>query len=152
VSSILKQVEQASDFSLLSTELNSLANNTNCTPSSALNNIQGESGKEGYPRGKVELLLAAYSGTPTANTGVSVWFLRAPDGTNYEDGSSSVTPARPPDVFIPVRAVASGPQRVVKECWFPVGLFKALARNEGTGISFASSGNTLRAKLSSEEV
>jgi len=141
----LQMVEQGTAVSLLTTELNSLANNTMCSAGSAVDNVQATSNLNGYVRAKLELVLATYSGTPAASTGVSVWFLKTVDGgSNYEDGSSSVTPARVPDVVIPVRAVASGPQRVVRECWVPVGLWKPIAKNDGTGISFAASGNTLK--------
>lgn len=148
---ILKQTQQANTLTLLSTELNSLANNTNTATGTARTNTQGTADLDGYTRGVVELVLAAYTGTPTAGTGVSVWFLRAADGTNYEDGGSSVTPARRPDVVIPVRAVASGPQRVAVDCWVPVGTWRPMARNEGTGISFAASGNTVRLRMLTDE-
>jgi hypothetical protein len=71
--------------------------------------------------GEVELVVT-YGVAPTANTGVSVWFLRAIDGTNYEDGSSSVTPARLPDVVFPVRAVTTA-QRVTRRVMIPPGTF-----------------------------
>lgn len=149
---IVKQVEQATPVSLLTTELNSLATNTNAAPGPAIDNAVGQSNLDGYVRAKIELVLAAYSGTPTVGSGVELWFLRTIDGgTSYEDGSSSLTPARIPDVVLPVGAVASGPQRVIKECWVPVGKFKALARNAGTGVTFAATGNTVKALLSTEE-
>lgn len=149
--SVLKGKELSNAVTLLSTELNSLANNTNCSPSGAIDNTQGQADKDGYTRGKLEVYLDTYSGTPTANTGISVWFLLTVDGTNYEDGSSSVTPARPPDVFVPVRAVASGPQRMIKQCRVPVGSFKVLARNDGLGLALAASANTVKFKLNTDE-
>lgn len=150
---VLKQIVAGASVSLLTTELNSLANNTNGSAGSAVNNVAGgTSNADGYVRGAVELYLAAYTGTPTAGTGVSLWFLRSVDGgTNYEDGSSSVTPARTADVFIPVRALSSGPQRVAVPCWLPAGYWKPLARNEGTGITFASSGNTVVVRAETDE-
>jgi putative methionine-R-sulfoxide reductase with GAF domain len=147
---ILKMTEHSAVVSLLTTELNSLANNTNTAAGAAVTNAVGQSNLDGYTRGKVELVLAAYTGTPTANTCVKVWFLKTIDGTNYEDGSASVTPARRPDVVIPVGAIASGPQRVTVECWMPVGTFKPMARNDGTGITFAASGNTVKVLLNTD--
>lgn len=139
----LEQIEQSTATTLLSTEFNSLANGSNTSAGSAVNNVQATANLNGYTRAKIELYLAAYSGTPSANTSINVWFLRTVDGTNYEDGSSSVTPARNPDVVIPVNATASGPQRIIRECFLPVGSFKPLAKNT-IGISLAGSGNTLK--------
>jgi hypothetical protein len=139
----LEQIEQSTATTLLSTEFNSLANGSNTSAGSAVNNVQATANLNGYTRAKIELYLAAYSGTPSANTSINVWFLRTVDGTNYEDGSSSVAPARNPDVVIPVNATASGPQRIIRECFLPVGSFKPLAKNT-IGISLAGSGNTLK--------
>ena len=153
MATVIKQIVAGSAVSLLTTELNSLANNSNGSAGSAVNNVaSGTSNLDGYVRGTVELVLATYSGTPSAGTGVSLWFLRSIDGgSNYEDGSSSVTPARMADVVIPVRALASGPQRVIVPCWLPAGYWKPLLRNDGTGISFASSGNTVKVTAETDE-
>ena len=147
----LKQIEQATAITLLSTELNALANNTMCAAGSAVANTVGTSNTDGYVRAKIELVLAAYTGTPTASSAIYLWFLKEIDGTNYEDGSATLTPARNPDVVIPVGAVASGPQRVTVECWVPVGTWKPIAKNVGTGIALAASGNTIKALLSTDE-
>lgn len=154
--SILKQTEQGTPVTLLTTELNSLANNSNQISSvggtsGVFSNTQGTSNFDGYVRGKVEFVMAAYTGTPAVNSGLSLWFIKSVDGTNYDDGGSSVTPIRAPDVFIQVRALTSGPQRIIRECWVPVGTWKVLARNEGTGITWASSANTVKLLLSSDE-
>jgi hypothetical protein len=124
---------------LLSTELNSIANNTNAIKSSSVTLTT-----QSYVLAEVELRVQ-FGGTPTANTSVSVWFLREVDGTNFEDGSGSITPARNPDVVIPVRAT-SNVQRIIKSCILPAGSFIPLIRNDGTGQSFAASGNTLKVR------
>jgi hypothetical protein len=148
----LKMVEQGTAVSLLTTELNSLANNTMCAAGSAVTNAIGTSNTDGYVRGKLELVLAGYSGTPAVGSTIDVWFLKTIDGgSNYEDGSSSVTPPRNPDAVVPVRAVASGGQRVIVECWVPVGLFKPIARNNGIGLTLASSGNTVKILLNTDQ-
>lgn len=149
--SVLKQKEQGTAVTLLSTELNSVPNNTMSSTSSAFTNTQGTSNWDGYQRGKLELYLATYSGTPTAGTGFSVWFLKTLDGTNYEEGVAGNTPARRPDVVLPLRALASGPQRVTVECFVPVGTIKVIAKNDGTGLTFAASGNTLKLLLNTDE-
>lgn len=127
---------------LLSTELNSLANNS-LALGNAFDNTVGQAG-DGYVLCDVELVVT-YGTAPTANTGCSVWFLSTQDGTNYEDGSSSVTPARLPDVVFPVRAVNTT-QRIIRRVLLPWGVLKPLLKNDGTGQAMASSANTLKVR------
>jgi len=122
----------------LSTGLNSLANNA-LVASSAITLSTGE---PGYQRCEAELVVT-YGTAPTANTACVVWLLREIDGTNYEDGSSTVTPARNPDLVFPLRAVTTA-QRIVVTGDLPPGSFVALLRNDGTGQATAASGNTLK--------
>lgn len=128
-----------SQATLLSTGLNSLANN-GLALSSLFDNTVGQTG-DGYILCDVELV-ATYGSAPTANTGVAVWFLGAQDGTNYEDGDASTTPARMPDVVFPLRTVTTA-QRILRRVWLPWGKLKALLKNDGTGQAMAASGNTL---------
>lgn len=125
---------------VLDTGLNSLANNSNAL-SAEFDNTAGQTG-DGYVEVTVEFA-GAFAASPAASTGVSVWLLRAIDGTNYEDGDSSTTPARAPDLVLPVRAVSTA-QRVAQRTMMPAGKFKVLLRNDGTGQALASSGNTLK--------
>jgi hypothetical protein len=123
----------------LSTELNALANNALATKASAITLTSGLL----YLFAEVELLVS-FSVAPTANTGISVWFIREIDGTNYEDGfDASVTPARAADVVFGLRA-ATGAQRVILERKVPPGAFYPLVKNDGTGQSMAATGNTLK--------
>lgn len=136
---------------LLSTELNSLASSAGPTAgvissvggtSGVFNNVQGGGGLGGFRYGLFELVLGAPAGTLTAGTGALVWFLNQVDGTDYEDGSASVIPARSPNVIIPVRAVSTA-QRIVQKFELPPNTwFALLAQN--TGQTWASSGNTLK--------
>lgn len=146
----LEMLEQGSAVTLLSTELNSLANNTMCSAGSAQTNTQATSNFNGYVRGKIELNIGAPGGTLTANSTVDFWFLKTVDGSNYEDGSSSVTPQRIPDVVFPMRNVSTA-QRIVRECWVPVGTWKPIAKNDGTGQTLASSGNTIKIILNTDQ-
>lgn len=134
---------------LMSTELNSLATNTAAVASSAFNNVQGGGGGDGYTLCDLELVVT-FGTNPAASTGISVWFLGQPDGTNYEDGSSSVTPARLPDAVFPVRAVTTA-QRIVRRIAIPPGTWKALALNDGTGQALAATGNTLKIRPATRE-
>jgi hypothetical protein len=122
----------------LSTGLNSLANNA-LVASSAITLSTGE---PGYQRCEAELVVT-YGTAPTANTACVVWLLREIDGTNYEDGGSTVTPSRNPDLVFPLRAVTTA-QRIVVTGDLPPGSFVALLRNDGTGQAMAASGNTLK--------
>ena len=122
---------------VMSTELNSLANNSNAIKASAVSLTTTS-----YTLAEAELVVT-FGSVPTANTSVSIWFLREIDGTNYEDGSASITPSRNPDLVVPIRATTNA-QRIIKQCVLPAGDFKPLVRNEGTGQAFASSGNTLK--------
>lgn len=133
---------RGNSLTLLSTEMNSLGNNSNAVHASSVTNTN-----TGYLDGELELQVS-FPVAPTANTPVYVWFLREIDGTNFEDGSASVTPTRPPDAIFTVRAVTTA-QRITQPVYdIPPGNIRTLARNSGTGQSFASSGNilTLRPK------
>lgn len=148
----LKQIEQATAVLLLSTELNSLLNNTNAVSATpVLVNTVGTSNTDGYVRGKLEAVIGAPAGTLTANSSLNVWFLETVDGTNYEDGDASTTPAREADCVLGVRAVSTA-QRITKEVFVPVGSSKVLYRNAGTGQTLASSGNTLKLLLNTDEM
>ena len=122
---------------ILTTELNALANNSNVIKATAISPTSTE-----YTMVEVEIYVT-FGVTPTANTGISIWFLREIDGTNFEDGSSTVTPTRSPDVVFGVRATTNA-QRMIKTCLLPPGSFKPLVRNDGTGQAFAASGNTVK--------
>jgi hypothetical protein len=129
-----------SQTTLLSTELNSLANNGNAI-GSAYDNTQGQTG-DGYTLCDLELV-TSYGSAPTAGTGVSYWFIGTQDGTNYEDGAGAVTPARMPDCVFPLRNV-TGTQRILRRVVMPWGLFKPLVKNDGTGQAMAATGNTVK--------
>jgi hypothetical protein len=129
-----------SQTTVLSTGLNSLANNS-LAISALFDNTQGAGGGDGYTLNDLELVVT-YPSAPAANTGFSVWYLGAQDGTDYEDGGTSTTPARSPDCVIPVAAVTSA-QRILRRVLLPWGKLKILGKNDGTGQAMGSSGNTL---------
>lgn len=122
--------------SVLTTELNSMANNA-LVLSSATSLTE-----TGYLECDVEVV-CTFGVAPTAGTGFSVWFLRIIDGTNYEDGGTSVTPSRAPDLVIPARAVATA-QRIIVCGYVPPGNFQVLVKNDGTGQALSASGHTLK--------
>lgn len=120
---------------VLSTGLNTLATN-GLAVSSAYTMSPG-----GYLLAELELVVT-FGTNPNANTGASIWFLRAIDGSNDEDGASA-TPARAPDLVIPF-LVSTSAQRCTKRALVPPGTFKVLLKNDNSGQSFAASGNTLK--------
>lgn len=129
---------QSAIATLLTTELNSLANNTNAAVGGAYANTAGR------PYAEFELFVN-FGVAPTAGSQVLVWLLARPDGTNTEDGSSSITPARIADVVFPIRAV-TGDQRIVVRAPLPPGTTYPLARNNATGQTMAASANTLKVR------
>lgn len=137
-----------SQSSQLTTGLNSLANNS-LAISAVFDNTQGQTG-DGYTLCDLELVVT-FGTNPTANTGISVWFLQSQDGTNYEDGGTGTTPARAPDVVFPV-LVSTSAQRIIRRVLLPPGLMKFLLKNDGTGQAFAASGNTLKIRPFTPEI
>ena len=131
---------------VLSTALNSLANNSNVLSSA----ITLSTGEPGYRFGEWELYIASSAAAMTANTAFTGWIIQALDGTNDEDGGTSVTPARTPDLIFPVRAVSTA-QRITWQSELPTGSFKVLLRNDGTNQTVASSGNTLKVRPKTEQ-
>lgn len=86
----------------------------------------------GYVFGLFELTIK-FGTAPTANTTINIWFLNAIDGSNYEDGSSSVTPQRNPDLVFPLRNVNTT-QRITKTARLPLsGTVTPLVLNNGSG-------------------
>lgn len=134
-------VAQSTLTTLLSTELNSLGNNAYSALGGVINNVFATTNLQGYPLADIKLNLAAYTGTPVAGSYVAVWFIQAIDGAAYDNSGTTISVG--PDVFIPVDALASGPYQRTVTCKLPVGLFKTLAYNNGTGITFAASGNSI---------
>lgn len=128
----------------LSTELNAMANNANVL-SSAVSFDAADVGMR-FVEGE---LLVTFPTAPNANFAFCVWLLREVDGTNYEDGGTSVTPTRPPDMIFTVRAVTTA-QRMVQVADLPPGAPRVLIRNDGTGQAIAASGNTFKLRPVSE--
>lgn len=124
---------------LISTELDLLGSGSLVKSSSSYDNTVGGGGGDGYPMG-------VFNFTFTCNFqiyvgGLAVWFLSTIDGTNYEAGSSSVMPARPPDLlFKPRDGSFYGTQSIIQRDRLPPGVFYTLVKNEGTGSPLAPSG------------
>lgn len=95
---------------------------------------------KGYQLADLELH-AVMATSPAAGAVVEVYLVCAPDGTNYEAGDSSTTPAKAPDAIIPLRAATSQPRIVVRSVPLPPWKFKALLVNTA-GVAFANTNDT----------
>lgn len=122
-------------------DLSSLANNSNAL-GQAFDNTQTATG-DGYILADFELVTGQMASNPTPATGFSLYILQTIDGSNYEDGGTTVTPSgKIPDIVFGLRPTGA-PQRIVRRGLLPWGQWKPLLRNDGTGVSMSVSGNTL---------
>lgn len=110
------------------------------------------SGKYGY----IEFKTATAGFTPTAGGCISIWFLAAMDGTNFE--TTPATPsttvpalARAPDCIIPLDAAALGTSaiKISPRCKLPEHKFKVLVQNN-SGAAFGA-GNYIMTLYVAEE-
>lgn len=132
----------------LTTELNSLAassGNTLSTLGAAFQNTNS------MLYADVEFL-AGGTLTPTAGAFVELWLLRSLDGgSTYEDGSATVAPGRPADLFISVRAGTTiTPRAGGSGIILPPGFYKPIARNQ-VGATLPASGNLIRFAMYTEQ-
>lgn len=130
---------------LLSTEMNSLANNSNAVHATSVTITSAT-----FLRCELEVVVD-FAVAPVANTAMVLWLLREVDGTNFENGTSSITPLRVPDAFFPLRAV-TGVQRIIVTAELPPGVVRPLIRNDVTGQALVSSGNTLKIRPLTESI
>ncbi len=103
-------------------------------------NTQGATG-DGYTLCDVQITTGTVTAL-TAGTTFDLWFLQSQDGSTYEDGGTSVTPARLPDISFPVRAVTTA-QKIIRRTWLPWGKLTPLLKNN-TGQTMAATGNTVK--------
>jgi hypothetical protein len=131
---------RGSEQSIMTTELNSLANNV------AVVSPVVTVSDTGYILADVSLNVT-FGTNPTASTGAAIWFLRETDGSNYETSGNGVNlfPARFPDLVMPF-IVSTAAQLSIKQVVLPPGPFRCLLKNDGSGQTFAASANTLKFK------
>jgi hypothetical protein len=135
----------ASAVSLLTTELNSLADGAFCAKGSEVNNT------DGWTHGVLELVLGSPGGVP-ADPWVDVYLLKAPDGTNYEDGDGTNDPSPNAKVAtIRIREEQEAHRIASEVIELPPCKFKAVIGNE-IGQAFAATGNTLKVLKAVREV
>jgi hypothetical protein len=131
---------------ILTTELNSLTDTSRTAVGSEINN---GSNKDQY--GKVEVQVT-FGSNPNATGYLELYAVTAPDGTNYEDGSSSVDPGPHRLVaYIPVRATTSAQRLTSPIFGLEPSKTKFILRNK-SGQAFPSSGSTVKLYTTNDEV
>lgn len=105
--------------------LKALANNANKLGAEFDNTLVGNR----FQYADFELLCRGASAM-TAGAVIKLWIVEAMDGTNYEDGGDSVTPARPADEQFYVQAVATQQRITLRNVVLPPSKWKPLIRNE----------------------
>lgn len=130
----------------MTTELNALANSS--TTTLAISSVGGMSGIFGQSQtaGAVYAdaeYAAGGTASPLAGGFIELWLLRSLDGTNFEDGTAAIPPARPADLIIPVRdGTAITPRAGASGLVLPPFSWKALVRNQ-TGVALPATGNKI---------
>lgn len=132
----------ASIASALTTELNSLANGSATTASTAIDNTTA---LDLYH--DLTLTIATQGVARSAGATVSVYLVMALDGTNYDD--TNATTAELVATFS-LDAATTARQITRRDVPVPPGLFKYFAVNN-TGQAFAASGNILEYRAHSIE-
>ncbi len=130
----------ASVVSLLTTELNSLANGAATAASSAIAN---QTNLDIYA--DIELVLASLS--PVAPNYGTLYILEAVDGTNYPSATAAVLLNQPSQILctFALDTTATTAQRiVVRNVLLPPASFKVAYYNQA-GVALGASGNTIRA-------
>lgn len=124
---------------IITTAMNSLANEGNAI-SSEINNTTINA----YFFHNAELYLAAPLSAPSTGAVVELFIVQALDGSNYEDGDASTDPPATNLVGVfQISASATAQRRTIKNIAVPPAKFKYVIVNK-TGVSLASSGNTLK--------
>lgn len=131
--------EIGSSESVLTTGLNSMANNAKVI-SSAIDNTSNL-----FLFDDVEWLHASLGFTPSAGAVIELYVIRGyVDGTSsYEDGDASIDPPASNLVGVfNIRAATAAQRHILRQIPIPPSLFKYLVINK-TGGTLASSGNVL---------
>jgi len=125
-------------FTALSTELNSLANDTACSPSSTLDN---DSVGQRWPAAMVEIYIAAQGTARAAGASVSLYIIPTTDGTNYGDETDECL-----DNYIAKHFAlddTTTARYITGRVNLPPTDYKVVLKNN-TGQAFAASGNTVK--------
>lgn len=131
-------------ISILSTELNALANDAAVTTAA----IENNSTLDQYADFE---LVATFASAPTADKTVDLYIVRSVDGTNYEDASATRPPAGGFVGSFVLDAVATVQRKVIPGVMLPPTTFKLLIVNK-SGQAMTASGHTLRGDFYNQQV
>jgi len=126
--------------SYLSTELNALADDANVL-GAAIDFTASGTDRKMYL--DVEINLASIDLSAQVNPAINIWLLARTDGTNYEDGTASVDPARMPDKVVPLREISAAQRVFARLLLTTPDQGKILIENK-SGAALASTGNTVK--------
>lgn len=124
--------------SVLTTELNSLADSANSSASSALSYTVADTGHR-YPLALLTLTVAAQGAARSSGASVKVYAVCAADGTNYDDVEHTGATLL---ASFNLDAATTARQHSQWHIALPPTAFKVFVRN-ASGQAFAASGNIL---------
>jgi hypothetical protein len=142
-----KYTARVAAVTVLSTELNSVTNNSVSTLSAAQDNTTAGTR---YPFAQVEIYIAAQGTNRGAGAYVALYLIPELDGTNYGNTTDEcldnyyVGSASLDDAALAARYL------IIDQVMLPVGNYKVALKN-GTGQSLASTGNTVKLRAYSNE-
>jgi hypothetical protein len=143
---VLWQAAPTSRSTVLTTELNSLANGSRTNAGTAIDNSTNLD-----MFGWLELAVT-FGSAPSADAYIAVYMVTSLDGTNYADGSSTVAPGADTWVInIPLNATTSAQNKQVGPIALPPTKIKFIVENK-SGQAFPASGSTLKLYTDNPEV
>lgn len=131
--------------SLLTTELNSLANAAAATSASAISNTTELDMYVDFE------LVFQHGSAPTADTTHDLYLVRSIDGTNYEDATAARPPAMGSVGSFVCDNTTSAQRKYISGILLPPGDFKVMLVNQ-SGQAMAASSNTLKAVVYNQQV
>jgi len=134
--------------SYLSTEMDALADDANVL-GAAIDFTEAGTDRKMYL--DVEINLASIDLSAQTNPAINIWLLARTDGTNYEDGTASVDPARMPDKVVPLREISAAQRVFARFLLTTPDQGKILIENK-SGAALASTGNTVKYYNYSEQL
>jgi len=134
--------------SYLTTELNALADDANVL-GAAIDFTEAGTDRKMYL--DVEINLASINLSAQTNPAINIWLLARTDGTNYEDGTDSIDPARMPDKVVPLREIDAAQRVFARFLLTTPDQGKILIENK-SGVALASTGNTVKYYNYSEQL
>lgn len=132
----------------LTTELNSLADDANVLGAAIDFTAAGVDRKQYMD---IDVYLASVDWSAQSSPAIYIWLLPRTDGTNFEDGTASIDPARAPDKVVAMREV-NGAQRLFTRLLLTTPDQGKLLIGNRSGVALASSGNTVKYYIYGEEL